>query len=140
MSNSKNTDSPKIKNGKTRSQMRIEVFCSIYQFLLNPDEMVELENGYEQNVYLGVLKNIDHLQKLISDHALGFKQQRLFKVDLSILLVAVFELLYCPEIPHQVIIDQALEIAKQYSTQKSSSFINGVLGSILDSIDRQGKN
>ena len=59
---------------------------------------------------------------------------RIAKVDLSILRLAIYELKYT-DVPHKVVVNEALEIAKTYSTDKSPKFINGVLGSILKKVE-----
>lgn len=85
---------------------------------------------YVEVVFKGVFDNIEKIDKLISDNLHGWKLARLSKVAVSLLRLAVFEILFMEDIPVSVSINEAVEIAKKYSTQDDASYINGVLGSI----------
>ena len=69
----------------------------------------------------------EHIQNNIE----GWDIHRLARVDLSILRIAIYELLYRDDIPVQVSINEAIEISKKYSTEDSSKFINGILGGFV---------
>jgi N utilization substance protein B len=73
----------------------------------------------------------DEIKKQISECAIGWDIKRFIKIDRDILNIAVTELLYIKDVPIKVVIDEAVEIAKKYSTEDSSSFINGILGQIV---------
>ena len=73
----------------------------------------------------------DDIKDQIANCAIGWDISRLIKIDHDILNIAVTELLYVQDAPIKVIIDEAVELAKKYSTEDSSSFINGVLGQIV---------
>lgn len=77
-----------------------------------------------------VINNLDNIDKKIIDNAKGWKINRIAKVDLSILRVAIAEIIYNPLIPESVSINEAVEISKKYSIEESHKFINGILGSI----------
>lgn len=82
----------------------------------------------------------DHLEEVdgyIEKHLKGWSLHRLARADLAILEVAVYELLYADPIPHQVSINEALEISKEYSTADASKFINGILGSVYRDINEE---
>ena len=115
---------------RNRTQMRTKVFECVYQFLINPDSEVSLEFDYEKETFGGVVQNIEKLKGIVAKFSVGFELERIYKVDLSILLLAVYELLYSGDVPSEVAIDQALELSKLYSTEKSTAFINGVLASV----------
>ena len=68
----------------------------------------------------------------------GWKTTRMSKVDLSILRLAVYELLFDEEVPTGVAINEAVEIAKRYGGDESASFVNGILGQIARQADLQG--
>jgi transcription antitermination protein NusB len=72
-------------------------------------------------------KEIDLIIRKTSSH---WSLNRTALVDRSIIRTAIYELLYCPDIPAKVTIDEAVEIAKKYSTAKSSAFINGILDKV----------
>ena len=68
---------------------------------------------------------------MIASHLKGYTINRVYKIDLAILVLAVIELNYIKENPKQVIINEAVELAKKFSTDKSPKFINGVLADIV---------
>ena len=71
---------------------------------------------------------------MIDEYAQGWTVDRLPNVDRAILRVAVWELIAQPDVPPAVVMDEAVELAKEYSTEKSSSFVNGVLDSIANQV------
>ncbi len=74
----------------------------------------------------------DEIDKTISEFAFGWDIERLFKIDKDILRIAIAELVYIKDAPHKVVIDEALELAKKYSTDDSPSFINGILARVVE--------
>ena len=69
-------------------------------------------------------------QQLIAHYAVGWSLERIAKVDLSILRLALYEMLFCDSIPQGVSINEAIELAHTFSTPEAASFINGILGSV----------
>ena len=88
---------------------------------------VAAEQQYIQTVYDGVINKIDELKEHIANTAIGYALERIYKVDQAILLVGLYEILYMQDIPYAVSVNEALELAKKFSTPKSASFINGIL-------------
>jgi N utilization substance protein B len=80
----------------------------------------------------GVVEHGTRIDTLIDTHARGWTLQRLPDVDRAILRMATFELLWADDVPDAVVIDEAVELARTLSTDDSPSFVNGVLGAILD--------
>ena len=78
-----------------------------------------------------IVKNLPKIDKLISQAAPEWPINKLNKIDLSILRLAVFELTIEKKNPPKVIVDEAVELGKQYGSENSPKFINGALGSIL---------
>ncbi len=72
-------------------------------------------------------QEIDTLIRRISEH---WSLKRISRVDRSILRMAIFEILWCPDIPSKVSINEAVELGKRYGTEKSSAFINGILDKV----------
>jgi len=68
---------------------------------------------------------------LIDDSTIKWEFTRLSPVDKSILRLAVYQLKFCPDIPPKVVINEAIELAKKFSTDKSPGFVNGVLDAVL---------
>lgn len=76
-------------------------------------------------------ENHEYIDGQIQKFAKGWDIQRLVKMDKDILRIAIIELLYVKDAPMKVIVDEALELAKKYSTDESSSFINGLLAKVI---------
>ena len=89
------------------------------------------EVGYISEVYNGVIEKFDVLKEKLTEASHAFAIDRIFKVDLAILLVALYEMMFISSIPKNVSINEALELSKTYSTEKSGSFINGVLSNFV---------
>jgi N utilization substance protein B len=86
---------------------------------------------YTPRLVEGVVEHAADIDRLIDTHAEGWALERLPDVDRAILRMAVFELLWVDDVPDPVVIDEAVELAKQLSTDDSPAFVNGVLGGIL---------
>ena len=71
---------------------------------------------------------------MIREHAENWRLERMAAVDRSILRVAVYELLHCPETPPRAVINEALEIARRFSGEGSVEFVNGILDTIQKSL------
>ena len=84
---------------------------------------------YFVNGYRAAASNLKEIDELIDRYSVRWKTSRPPKVDLAILRLALAEICYLTDIPVSVTINEAVELAKKYSTEKSSKFINGVLGS-----------
>jgi transcription antitermination protein NusB len=78
----------------------------------------------------GALENMAEVDKAITDHLEHWTFERLKRVDVAILRMAVYSILYQSDIPAQITIDEAIEIAKEYGAEDSYRFINGVLDAI----------
>jgi len=88
-------------------------------------------NKYTVTVARGVTQHAEHIDDLISTHLRGWTLDRLPAVDRAILRVAVWELLHADDVPEPVAVDEAVELAKQLSTDESPGFVNGVLGQVM---------
>jgi N utilization substance protein B len=93
----------------------------------SPDNVKEFSN----NIVEGVIKNLSMIDSKISQSAQNWSIDRMAVVDRNILRMAVFELLFVKDIPVKVTINEAIEIAKRFAGEDSSSFINGILDRIL---------
>lgn len=120
-----------------RSSAREIAFKSIYSKFFTTEENIINEEDVTQNEeFITKILNVydnnkEEINELISSKLKGYTLNRLFKIDLAILTLAVIELNYIKENPKQVIINEAVELAKKYSTEKSHKFINGVLADIV---------
>ena len=85
---------------------------------------------FSDRLYEGVHAHIEEIDNEISAHAKDWSIGRIAKVDLSILRIAVYELLYESGIPVGATVNEAVELAKEFVGEKSAGFINGVLGAV----------
>ncbi len=99
--------------------------------LAQRDADVSPLNPYTVTVAQGVSRHAAHIDELISAHLQGWTLDRLPAVDRAILRVAVWELLHAQDVPEPVAVDEAVELAKQLSTDDSPGFVNGVLGQVM---------
>ena len=88
------------------------------------------DNQYSEKCFRGVYENLEELDTIISENLTGWKIDRISKVSLSVLRLAIYEMKYVDEVPEGVAINEAIELCKKYSTADDASFVNGVLGSI----------
>ena len=87
-----------------------------------------------ESLYFGILEHLQEIDEFIQRSATNWSFARIAKVDLSILRLAIYELKFT-DVPQKVAVNEAVEIAKEYSTEKSPRFINGVLGSVIKEIE-----
>lgn len=97
---------------------------------LNQSDVSPL-NPYTVTVAQGVTRHAEHIDDLIATHLQGWTLERLPAVDRAILRVAVWELLHADDVPEPVAVDEAVELAKNLSTDESPGFVNGVLGQVM---------
>ncbi len=82
----------------------------------------------------GVSDFLTSIDEKIKKSSINWRIDRIHKVDLSILRLAVFEMFYTQETPYRVVINEAIELAKKYGTDNSPSFINGILNNIAQTL------
>ncbi len=95
------------------------------------DTTVAPVNPYTLTLVNGVAENLDRLDEVIAAHLHGWTLERLPAVDRAVLRIAVWELFHAADVPPVVAVDEAVELAKQLSTDDSPAFINGVLGQVV---------
>ncbi len=86
---------------------------------------------YAVTLVEGVVAHQVRIDELLSTYAQEWTLERFPSVDLAILRLGVFELLWCPDVPDEVVVSQAVELASTLSTDDSPSFVNGLLGRLL---------
>lgn len=95
----------------------------------------EEQINYIKNSFYGIQKNIEEIKELIEKNLKEkWTIQRISKIDVSILKLAIYEILYS-EVPYKVAINEAIELAKKYGDESSKKFINGILASIVKEKD-----
>jgi len=112
---------------KDTTEEAIEGFVENYE-----EDIKEIDLTYVKQALIGIENNKKAIDTVISGNLHNWKIDRISKVNLSILRLATYELLYDEQVPRPVVINEALEITRRYSDEKSVSFINGVLDKIKE--------
>ena len=94
------------------------------------DDAAEKDKKYIQEKYEAVVSHVPEIDELLNENAKGWKTGRMNKVDLTILRLAVYEMKWDEDIPDGVAINEAVELAKRFGGDSSSSFVNGILGKL----------
>lgn len=105
------------------------------ELIKNSDEEYEItaeDDKYIEEITAGVKEKEAELDEKIKSHLKGWTMERLNKVDVAILRLAIYEILYREDIPYKVSVNEAVELAKVFSEDSSPSFINGVLAEIIN--------
>ena len=98
---------------------------------LNPSDINETAQNYAQSLLKGIKTHQKKIDSLIRETSQFWTMERISLIDLNIMRIAVYEMLYStPPVPFKVCIDEALKMAKTYGTENSSKFINGNLDTI----------
>lgn len=124
-----------------RSDM-VELYFRVYKPELCGPDAGELSAAEQDNLAFsrqlidGVLAHFDEVDGLISEASTNWSIGRMSRVDRNILRFAAYEMAFCPEIPLNVSINEAIEVAKAFGTPDSPMFINGVLDHISGSLQR----
>lgn len=91
---------------------------------------------FARTIYQGVLKEVDDLDRILVEHSKNWRLTRMGIVDRNILRLSVYELIHEQQTSPNVILDEALELAKCYGTEESARFVNGILDSVLQEINK----
>lgn len=127
----------------SRRELREQIFKLIFRVEFNDrDEMSQQESLFFEDDELeispkdmeyiskksgSIIEKLDEIDGLINKQAKGWTTQRMGKVDLTILRLAVYEIMFDEDVPMGVAINEAVELAKRFGQEESSSFVNGVL-------------
>ncbi|QPP09858.1 transcription antitermination factor NusB [Streptomyces bathyalis] len=96
------------------------------------DERQPPVSEYTMQLIEGYAENAERIDELISTYSVGWTLDRMPAVDRSILRLSAYELIWSEDVPEAVVIDEALDIAREFSTDESPPFINGLLGRLQD--------
>jgi N utilization substance protein B len=110
----------------TGSEYSDDVLDDFWENIKEDEDVKE----FTRDIVVGALKYKDTIDRLIVKISKNWTLERMPVVDRSILRAAVYEILYRPDVPRIVVINEAIEISKKYSTEDSASFINGILDKI----------
>ena len=103
-----------------------------YDGYINTEISLSKESKYSKELFAALSQHLVNIDKEIGEHSIKWKTDRMPAVDLAILRLALTEIHYMENIPVSVSINEAVNMAKKFSTEKSASFINGILGKIVN--------
>ena len=112
-----------------------EFLDSVSTFFLNQEENRDYYS-FGESLVLGAIENISEIDEAVSKQAKNWKFDRIAKVDLAVLRLALYELLFRDDIPPIVSINEAIDLGKTFSNLESKRFINGILDEVKKSIQR----
>ena len=140
------TNSTPDKNKISRYKMREQAFFLCFEMLFSDTDVDELADNaadareellsdYAISCAKGVCEHQEEIDSRISDNLKkGWRINRISRVSLAILRLAIYEMLFIDEIPVSVSINEAVELSKKYSLEDDTAFINGVLGAIAKTL------
>ena len=111
-------------NGKDEMPEQIEFYLD------KIEELSDTDREYIVKKHAAIVEKVEEIDEILNTHTTGWKTTRMNKVDLTILRLAVYEIQWDEDVPAGVAINEAVELAKKYSSEEGPSFINGVLGKI----------
>ena len=112
----------------------------ICQFFEHQESHPRAYYAFAEELVYGVIENIDAVDTQITQHAHNWTFERIAKVDLAVLRLALYELLYRTDIPPIVTINEAVELGKIFSNPDSKRFINGLLDKVKGHLNRPLRN
>ncbi|MBQ8199452.1 MAG: transcription antitermination factor NusB [Lachnospiraceae bacterium] len=132
----------------SRSKLREKVFQLVFRVAFNGEEelaqqaefffeeeqqegLTEKEQKQIQDKFDRILEKLDEIDKLINEKSVGWNVSRLGKIELAIMRLAVYEIVFDETIPDSVAINEAVELAKKFAADESPAFINGVLAKFV---------
>lgn len=130
----------------SRKNARENAFKCIYEYEFNKEKEIgkilelcyeenncsDLEKEYIEEVTKGLVENIDDVDKVILKNLKNWSFERIAKIDLAILRLAIYEMNYIDNIPLKVSANEAVELAKTYGNTDSKSFVNGLLAKVIE--------
>ena len=90
----------------------------------------EEDKSFAKDLVVKFEENREEIEQIVSSKLIGYSLARVYKVDLALIYLAVAEIKYI-NTPYKIVVNEVLELSKQFSTEKSSKFINGVLSAII---------
>lgn len=133
-----------------RRQEREEAFVLVFERMFKDDESEEVFDSaveardvsigkFTKLLVNGVYDKLEPIDEVIEKNLKGWKKNRISKVALTLLRIAVFEIVFVDDVPTNVAINEAVELCKKYATEQDASFLNGVLGGVARSQVKNGE-
>ena len=125
-----------------RKEAREQAFCILFEQAMNGESVDEIlqaaseardfiPSSFAEAEVFGVEEKLEKIDEIISTNIRGWNIRRISKVTLSLLRLAVYEILFDPSIPEGVSVNEAVELAKKYGGKDDAPYINGVLASVI---------
>ena len=126
----------------TRHESREQAFALMFENIFSPDlapqEIIESKaglseftrNDFTETLFTVACEHLEEIDRLIRENLVNWSFDRLTKVSVAVMRIAICEMRYLDDIPQSVSINEAVEIAKKYSGEEDAAFVNGVLGSV----------
>ena len=137
----------KLKSSDLRRNARVAALQSLFaadvrgspdnsslEWLVAEDSLAYSALGFAQELLRGVSEFEPVLNDVIRRYAPAWPVNQLPLVDRNILRIAIFELMYTPDVPQRAVVNEAVELAKTFGSDSSARFVNGVLGSVLSGL------
>ena len=97
------------------------------------------QTAYIVDVVKGVAAHLSEIDTLIEQNARGWSMQRISRMTMAVLRLAIYEMKYVPDVPIGAAINEAVELAKTYETEDTGAFVNGILGTIGRSLEQEAE-
>lgn len=132
-----------MPSSSSRTESREQALCYLYEYSVQPDlspsEIISASRGRDQSpspyatlLFKTVLEHLEEVDGKIADASRNWSFSRISRITLAVLRLSVSEYLFIPDHPaKEIVINEALELARKYGTDESVPFINGVLGTLL---------
>lgn len=138
------------KKYTNRRQEREEAFVLVFERMFKDDESEEVFDSaveardaaignFTRTLTNGVYDNLEAIDEIIEKNLKGWKKNRISYVALTLLRIAVFEIMFVDDVPTSVSINEAVQLCKKYATEQDASFLNGVLGGVARSQKENGE-
>lgn len=98
--------------------------------LRNEQELGDIDIAFASGLLQGIMEHEGALRALVQEHAPGWTWERMDPIARAVLLLGTYELAHTKDVPAAVVINEAIEVAKEYGTEESGKFVNGVLNAI----------
>ena len=129
----------------TRRQAREEAFILVFEKQFNDSPLEDIldlavevrdikPDDYIKDAFFGVYSNLEEIDRIISDCAVGWSIGRISKTALAVLRLSIYEMKYISEIPVAVSINEAVEILKKYATKEDAKYVNGILSTAKEMV------
>ena len=129
----------------TRHESRCEAFCLLFEYSFggDPEEIManaaeyreETVSGFARKLFTGAVEHLSEIDSAIAALSPRRAVNRIARVPLSCLRIAVYELLFA-DTPREIAVNEAVEICREYNCEDSVSFVNGVLAGVIENIEK----